>query len=405
LSWAAIGHAMNCSDVAAANWRKRFRDLWDSSYQAAMEKVCDEVRQIAGTPKMLAAFDEFIDAAEAADRWAIKQGKPLFAKPSLEVTNADGGNHTIGSFFEAYYLAACLSQASEETIYLYRKQIRKWELLTGNPPLRAITSETLVNYRAALIAQRSRWKHRRPLSLWTVRGHLQAILTLIGKAGPAGPRNRDAAGFIAHQPWTKKPWAELPVPKVVTAETLSKCYEAAGLMDVPTAGRVKPGSFWRALLVVAYNLGLRRRALFGLRWRDVDFRTRLITVPAEINKSRRRLVVPMNAVVVAHLKAIQRQPEDSVFDCWWTTKEGFRVSLYKLQRLAGLSNAERFQLHRLRKTCATILWQQSPGAAQLMLGHRSISITRDHYTNAPAALTGAADAMPQPDCFRNYAAR
>jgi integrase len=166
-------------------------------------------------------------------------------------------------------------------------------------------------------------------------------------------------------------------------------------MEQPIHGNVKPAEWWRALLVVAYNCGMRRRTLFGLKWRDVDFRKRLITVSADISKSRKRQIIPMNGVVTAHLKAIQRRPEEYVFHCGWNWQR-YRMGLFKLQSLAGIDKAERFQLHRLRKTCATVLWAKDPGAAQLMLGHASLAIARDHYVNAPSALVHASEAMPQP---------
>jgi integrase len=223
------------------------------------------------------------------------------------------------------------------------------------------------------------------------------VQTLCDKAGLPQPRNRDAAGFITHSPWCKPPKAELPEPKIVSSEVISKCYESAALMETPVIGRVKPGAWWRALLVFAYNTGLRSRAIFGLRWKDVDFKNRRITVPKEIIKSRRRVVLPMNDVLIAHLRTIQGA-RDLVFERPWT-KEAFRMALYKLQNLAEVPKSQRFQLHRLRKTCATELFRLDPGAAQLMMGHRNIGMTIDHYTNAPAALTNAVASMPQPAAF------
>mgnify|MGYP005845774599 CR=1 FL=1 len=53
---------------------------------------------------------------------------------------------------------------------------------------------------------------------------------------------------------------------------------------------------YRPLVTVALHTGLRRGELFGLRWEDVDFRTKVITVPRAKNGEAR--YVPMNEVVM-----------------------------------------------------------------------------------------------------------
>jgi integrase len=67
-----------------------------------------------------------------------------------------------------------------------------------------------------------------------------------------------------------------------------------------------------------------------------------------------------------------------------------------LQNKAGIPEDERFGLHMLRKTHGTILWEQSPGAAQYALGHTSMAITQAHYINGGPMVARALDALEQP---------
>lgn len=120
----------------------------------------------------------------------------------------------------------------------------------------------------------------RLLSLHTVRTQLQHLMILLNKAGPPGPRNRDAAGFIAHSPWVKRPRAEESEPITVPESSINKCYEGAVAMQTPRIAGVCPGNWWRALLVVALNMGLRSRTLFALRVAWIDWEQRSIAIPA-----------------------------------------------------------------------------------------------------------------------------
>lgn len=102
----------------------------------------------------------------------------------------------------------------------------------------------------------------------------------------------------------------------------------------------------------------------------------------------------MNDVVYSHLAAI-RTDRDMVFE-WPYSIEMFRRYFRNLQDAADVP---RFGLHQLRKTCSTILWAADPSAAQLMLGHSSIDITRRHYVKSLEMLTEATAAFPQPAAF------
>jgi len=68
----------------------------------------------------------------------------------------------------------------------------------------------------------------------------------------------------------------------------------------------------------------------------------------------------------------------------------------RLQDAAGISPADRFGLHVIRKTAATVLAGFSPQAAQLALGHRSVTTTMGSYIDPRGIIGSALNAMPQP---------
>jgi integrase len=289
-----------------------------------------------------------------------------------------------------------LFDASPETTGLYITCIRRFELLVGNPTLAEMTTEMLARFRDLLLAAR-RYATVKVLSAHTVRMYVRHIQYLLDCAGPPVHKSRDRAGFIDVVPYCKPPRAELPEPKIVKADLLSACYEAAGSMETPRGFGVDPPAWWRALLVVTYNVGLRRRTLFAMEWRHVDFREGTLRLPAEIMKSRKRLLLPMNDIVRRHLLAI-RSDEEKVFPRPFS-RERFGFYFRQLQATAGVMGNEKFGLHTLRKTCATTLFQEDAQAAQLMLGHAAISVTQSHYINAVAALRDSVSRMPQPKGF------
>jgi integrase len=67
-----------------------------------------------------------------------------------------------------------------------------------------------------------------------------------------------------------------------------------------------------------------------------------------------------------------------------------------LQYRAGIPSAEWFGLHNLRKTIASLLWETSPQAATLALGHVSGVTTVNHYVNPTAIVTTAMDGIEAP---------
>ncbi len=295
-----------------------------------------------------------------------------------------------------------LTDASKETVKIYRDSLRLWILVTSDPPLAEVDVTLLARFKNCLAEMRG-LKRGTAMSPNTIRKHLRNIQVLLDKAGPPGPKNRDALGFIAGPvPWTKPPRSDNDDPRFIPLEIIGNVYQAAICMDEPRIEGIRPPDWWRALLVTAYCTQLRRRSLFELLWDEVDFSKGLMVLSPKRMKARRRHIVHMNKAVVAHLKKILNpsKPRELVFP-WPYTEGWFHRCFHRLQNEAGVPEKDHFGLHDLRRTAATILREGGPSAAQLALGHTAMSTTQNHYVNAGSSgIVGRAlDSMPLPPAF------
>jgi integrase len=223
----------------------------------------------------------------------------------------------------------------------------------------------------------------------------------LDKAGPRGRRNRDAAGLIPEAPWIKPPRLDVPLPKIVSPEHLDAAYRASALMGIPRYPGIKPGPWWRALIAVAYNTGLRARTLFEMRMEHIDWKNRRLVIPPGFMKAHRAIVLPLNAVAFDHLMTI-RTDRELVFPFPHERQTFYRL-LHRLLDAACIPRAEHFGLHALRKTLATAMWESSPQAAQYTLGHSDIRTTKAFYTAGSGLLARAMDELPQPAAFLEHA--
>jgi integrase len=381
-----IASELGMTDHAIEDWRKRHRKLWNRDFRLAVQSTIATVRKNAGTDRVLANPDEYMRLAAVADRWNNEQHTELFPTSSVDLS--------LSGFYKAYYLPNCLGGTTEETRRQYEIILRLWQRITGDPPLRLITSTVVCKFRDTLLAMKGRGGH--PYSVNTVRSKLIHVQAILDAAGPSGPRKRDAAGLLATVPYAKPPREELQIPRIVKSEWLNAVYVAAQLMNVPEGSGIPIALWWRALLSVALNTGLRRGSLFSLRWEYIDFERCQVLIPANRMKARRPHLIPLNADAIKHLQSIRGDGTTEMVFPWPYTRETFDIKFKLLQGLADIPAGERFGLHAIRRTAATLLWQNCPEAASIVLGHRSPLITLRHYVEPSAAATAGLNRLEQP---------
>jgi integrase len=376
--------AMNLDKYTVATLISQWPEHWDTACRSAKSQILKTVRAQIGTAAILDDVDGYLELAEAGERIATDVGLALLPKPEKP---------TLCTFFESFIVPNCLYDAAPITMTSYRCSLKLWKLITGDPALDSITVPTLTLFRDALSKRRG--KHPGTYSsAVTVKGRLRDVQMFLDKAGPPARRNRDAQGLIANPPWIRPPRTEIKLPRFVAPEVFKLVYDATAGMDLPLVPGIKAPAWWKALLVVTFNTQLRRRTLFEMRMDEIDWQGCCLRLPAGRLKARRPMIVHLNTPAMQALQGIRTTRELifplPVFECQ------FCRWFHDLQYMAGIPKDKHFGLHDIRRTAATVLAGFSPQAAQLALGHTSLSTTMSHYINPTAIIGAALDAMPQP---------
>jgi integrase len=136
-----------------------------------------------------------------------------------------------------------------------------------------------------------------------------------------------------------------------------------------------PPYLW-SIGLVAISTGLRRGNIVDLRWSQIDFEARIVTIPRTKNDDP--LVVPLNRSAIAVLNALPRQGE-SIF----SGVNGNMVSM-AFRRAVRRAGVQDFHFHDLRHTFAS--WLRMAGhdirTIQKLLGHKDLRMTI-RYENLP----------------------
>ena len=151
------------------------------------------------------------------------------------------------------------------------------------------------------------------------------------------------------------------------------CYlTVAQVKNVVSVARTMSWNKFPALLMVAFNSGLRKGALTGLRWRDVDWESGTVTV--ERTKNGRGIVCPLTPDTMAELKAIKLvdDKQDSLIFCgkYPNRPHDFRHSW---ERVLEECDIEYMPFHAMRHSTASHAAKNGASTIMLMnlLGHSS----------------------------------
>lgn len=128
-----------------------------------------------------------------------------------------------------------------------------------------------------------------------------------------------------------------------------------------------------AIIITALNTGMRRMEILKLRWSDVDFGNRIITVTGTKTGWNRQ--IPMNTVLTETLKNVKKQsPGEYVFTVRGEPVKAISTAWYKATKEAGL---EGLRLHDLRHTFGSRLGMAGVDLRTIMklMGHREIKTT------------------------------
>jgi integrase len=159
----------------------------------------------------------------------------------------------------------------------------------------------------------------------------------------------------------------------------------------------------RDFLLIALNTGMRKGEILGLRWEYIDFDGRTISVPRNLRKNRKPLIIPMNQTLIDIFSNIQRTG-DFVFingetgDRLKNLSRSFKTACRRAKKdpedkkdpgIVGL------RIHDLRHTFGTALAQAGEGtlAISKLLGHGSEAMTRRYINRMDERLQVSVDKL------------
>lgn len=186
------------------------------------------------------------------------------------------------------------------------------------------------------------------------------------------------------------------------------------------------GDRYYALFLLALIGGFRPEEYLGLRWRDCDFESGVVTIRSvlirredgkgwyfgEPKTKRSRRNVPLPASVIEALKEHKKGQ-----DAWkekagssytdhnlvFSTKSGLPIDRRNLResfqlRLKAAGLPSNIRLYDLRHSCASLLLManEHPKVVSERLGHNSVAITLDVYSHVlPTMQQSASDKLEQ----------
>jgi integrase len=153
-------------------------------------------------------------------------------------------------------------------------------------------------------------------------------------------------------------------------------------------------AFWRATEAMAYPFGPLYRLLLltgarlneigGARWGEIDFETKVLTVPPERFKSRVAHIIPLSGPALATLSSLPRLGGGDYLFSFKSGKSpihSFSVGKERLDKLMAKelgSSPPPFVIHDLRRTVRTRLSSLKVGhqVAELVIGHGKRGLDR-----------------------------
>ncbi|MEW6002539.1 MAG: tyrosine-type recombinase/integrase [Nitrospirota bacterium] len=155
------------------------------------------------------------------------------------------------------------------------------------------------------------------------------------------------------------------------------------------------------IIIFALNTGMRQGEILNLKWQDIDFSRRIVSVKKTKNKDPK--VIPLNQSVLTML--LKKRKVVTITGYVFATQQGSMINRWNLKR--EFKNALRkaqvssFRFHDLRHTFATRLVQSGAELYSVakLLGHRDISTTQRYAHHYPESLRSSVEILDK--CYKS----
>jgi integrase len=306
---------------------------------------------------------------------------------------ADKDGSTVGAFLDEW-LETARPRLRPTTHAGYEREVDRIKRFVGATPLQALTALAI----EAMYAELADSGHAKGTALApkTIRHTHAVVHRALADAKRRGLVVRNAAA------------AATPPAAVVAERPTWDAVQLRRFLELIRCER------FETALMLAATTGMRRGEVLGLRWRDVDFDGKSLSVTQTITTVKNRIVVggsktptgrrniPLDAHTLAGLDAHRRRQAEErqkAGDSWdvchdlvFPDETGRPLHPDRLrtafERVVRRSDLPAIRLHDLRHSYATLALQAGvhPEVVSDRLGHATVAITLDLYSHVTPGI-------------------
>ncbi len=174
-------------------------------------------------------------------------------------------------------------------------------------------------------------------------------------------------------------------------ENFNKWRRERGYKEVPQYAEGDFTDHLKPIVLLALNTGMRRGEFFNLKWADVNFVGRIVTVTGATAKSGKTRHIPLNDEAFAVLQKWHKQRKKT--ELVFPSPDGGRMDNISTswEKLIGDAKIENFRFHDCRHDFASKLVMQGVdlNTVRELLGHSDIKMTLRYAHLAPQKLAAA----------------
>lgn len=337
------------------------------------EEVSYRVKiRLKGTPTQTATFKRLTDAK----RWAQQTEAAIREGRFFKV--AEAKRHTLSEAIERYLKTVMPKKpkaAADQTL-----QLNWWKTALGQHSLAHLTPALIAEQRDLLASQTTVRKRLRTPA--TVNRYLAALSHLFTVAIKEW-------GWMEENPLAKISKLKEPRGRVRFLSDL----ERVRLLE---ACQKSANPYLYLIVILCLSTGARKMEILRLRWPDIDFHRKVITLHETKNGERRILPLVGRALETLKEHASKRTLEiDWVFPANQQTKPmDIRTPWETALKMADISD---FKFHDLRHSAASYLAMNGASLAEIaeVLGHKTLQMVKRYAHLSEAHTASVVEKMNQ----------
>jgi integrase len=277
-------------------------------------------------------------------------------------------------FFEQVYVPTYLADARAGTVKSYRLSVKKLDELCNEPSI----------YDVNLCGTEFIRKLKESgIKAITIAKHCRELNVIFSKLGPQSPRNRNTKALLKYCPYFCIPNYDEEDPLEFCDDDFRALYNAfEHETEYPRyLPKEKRPFFWQTIMYFVSITAIRRQAVWGLEWKDINRHEYFVRIRRENDKKRKQRFKPIQSHLIELLEQIR--PNQVTWDSnnkIFTWKHGigrWYECWHKAEDIAGI----KMGLHDLKRFSGDLAIRAGASDLELMqhMDHRDIQTTLKHY--------------------------